>query len=141
MTLYWTQPTATTTQTPPCAITFRGESTAVAFDIFDSNATERPPDPLREHFRDRADWWREGTMFLSSPREIASHPAYQKIIAMGPRVVPFILEDLRDNGGDWYIALRLLVSDPPQITQDTAKSARKVVEMWLEWGRQRGYRL
>lgn len=93
------------------------------------------------HFRDLADWWREGTAFLSSPREKATHPAYERIIAMGPMVVPFILEDLRDNGGDWYIALRKLATDPPQITSETARSTQAVVETWLEWGRRHGYRL
>jgi hypothetical protein len=78
---------------------------------------------------------------LSSPTEIALHDAYQRIIDLGPGVVPFILEDLRDNGGDWYIALRRLVPDPPHINHETARSTQRVIETWLEWGRQHGYEL
>lgn len=108
-------------------------------------STRQKANPLRVRFRDLADWWREGTMFLSSPREIASHDAYQRIINMGPQVVPLILEDLRDHGGDWYIALRQLARqlevDPPEMSQETARSTRRIVKAWLEWGRQYGYRL
>lgn len=94
---------------------------------------------IRGRFDELAAWWREATQFLSSPTEIAQHAAYQRIIAMGSSVVPLILEDLRDNGGDWYIALRRLVSDPPFISQETARSTRRVIDTWLEWGRQHGY--
>jgi hypothetical protein len=96
---------------------------------------------LRVQFRILADWWRDATQFLSSPTDITSHEAYQRIIALGPRVVPLILEDLRDRGGHWYIALRRLVTDPPQIDQETARSSRAVVDVWLNWGRAHGYRL
>ena len=98
-------------------------------------------DPLRKQFRFAARRWREATRYLASPREIAIHESYQTIIDMGPGVVPFILEDLRDNGGQWYIALRRFVADPPEISQETARSTENVIATWLEWGRQHGYRI
>ncbi len=113
----------------------QGDAAEVAISV------RRGDDRLCREFHALADWWREATQFLSSPTEIADHEAYQRIIDIGPRVVPFILEELRDNGGDWYIALRRLVADPPTINQETARSTTKVVDTWLEWGRQRGYRL
>jgi hypothetical protein len=96
---------------------------------------------LGELFRNLADWWREGTQYLSSPSEIAAHVAYQRIISLGPGVIPYILEDLRDRGGDWYIALRLLATDPPRIPPETARNTRQVIQAWLDWGRDRGYAL
>lgn len=93
----------------------------------------------RDRFSVLADWWREATELFSSPSDIADHAAYQRIIAMGPAVVPFILEDLRDRGGKWYMALRSLVPDPPVIDSSAAGSAKRVRQLWLNWGREHGY--
>jgi hypothetical protein len=99
----------------------------------------RPIDWIEEKFQILVAWWREGTMYLSSPTESARHPAYQQVIAMGPAVIPLILRDLRDNGGNWYIALRNLVADPPYITAEAASNTQAVISEWLGWGRRHGY--
>lgn len=95
----------------------------------------------RELFHALADWWRDATLHLSSPSEIGAHPAYQKIIAMGEDAIPLILEDLRDRGGKWYMALRRMVTDPPVIDSASSGNTSRVKEIWLEWGRQHGYRV
>ena len=58
-----------------------------------------------DFFNTLVDWWRRDTAGLSSPSEKAAHPAYQLIIQMGERVVPFILMDLEEHGGDWYVPI------------------------------------
>ena len=76
----------------------------------------REPDveqSLNERFLRLADEWKSETAGLSSPRAIAGHPAYQKIIAMGKPVLPLIFRDLKRNGGWWYPALRTLTGANP----------------------------
>ena len=60
---------------------------------------------LRTTFRELADTWRGETGGLSSPMQIAAHPAYQCIIGMGEQALPYIFEELRERGGQWYVAL------------------------------------
>jgi hypothetical protein len=49
-------------------------------------------------FKKLADRWREETGHLSSPVQIAMHPAYQEIMSWGERALPYIFEDLRTRG-------------------------------------------
>ncbi len=57
--------------------------------------------------------WREETGGLSSPSQIAAHPAYQQIISMGRPVLPLIREELQASGGHWYVALHAITGDSP----------------------------
>jgi hypothetical protein len=64
-------------------------------------------------------------------------PAYQTIIAMGPGVIPFILEDLRRTHDLWLWALRFL-NRRVDIAADAGTHDDKV-RAWLAWGVERGY--
>src|SRR5580692_8176691 len=48
---------------------------------------------------DLIDQWRRETGHLSSIDRKATHPAYQAIIATGNRGVPYVLRELKSNGG------------------------------------------
>lgn len=89
-------------------------------------------------FQQLVDWWRRDTEGLSSPSEKAAHPAYQLIIQMGDKVVPFILADLKEHGGDWYIALRKITNARP-VSVGTSRNTADVVAAWLQWGRDNRY--
>ena len=66
------------------------------------------------------------------------HTAYQAIMAMGEAALPYILEDLRERGGQWYWALEHITRGRgPRI--DPAWATRQVKAAWFEWGRTRGY--
>ena len=93
---------------------------------------------LRDEFDDLADEWQRETGHVSSPVDIAMHPAYQRIIGFGPAVIPLILEDLRARGGQWYWALRALTGESP-VPMDAHGSIRVAKQAWLDWGQQRGY--
>jgi hypothetical protein len=83
-----------------------------------------------------AEWERE-TLFLSSTTDIVLHPAYQRIIGLGPAAVPLILGRMRERPGHWFWALRAITGeDPvqPEERGDLAKMARR----WLDWGAARG---
>ena len=93
---------------------------------------------LQERFLLLADEWKSETAGLSSPRAIAGHPAYQKIIALGEPVLPLIFRDLKSNGGWWYPALRTLTGANP--VPERAKGKPPLNDAaWLHWGQENGY--
>lgn len=67
------------------------------------------------------------------------HPTYQRIIGMGPRVVPLLLAELERKSGHWFWALHAITGANP-VPEDSEGNLRAMAEAWLEWGRQRGYR-
>lgn len=80
--------------------------------------------------------WKEETKFTSSLIEILMHPSYQRIIGLGPNVIPFILRELYDNGGLWFWALQSLTGENPVPEQDQGRPG-KMAEAWLQWGYQK----
>ena len=93
---------------------------------------------LRTYFATLADQWYEETGHLSSPSQIAMHPAYQRIIGLGPAAIPLVLDELRIVGGQWFWALRALAGESP-VPADSAGKIREAKEAWIRWGRSRGY--
>ena len=91
-----------------------------------------------EHFLKLLSEWRKETAFQSSPRIITSHPAYQQIIDIGKPALPFIFEDMRENGGWWYPALRAITGANP-VPKDARGNRALNDEAWLRWGREHGY--
>ena len=80
--------------------------------------------------------WRAETKYLSSVSKMVRHPAYQRIIGLGLPVVPLILEDLRQHGDHWLVALHRITGEDPAPPDATFGEA---VQAWLQWGRQKGY--
>jgi len=93
---------------------------------------------LERTFRALADTWREETRFLSSVPDRIMHPAYQRIIGLGPAVVPLLLRDLERQPAHWFWALRAITGEDPAARED-AGAVQKTTDAWLEWGRKRGY--
>lgn len=84
-----------------------------------------------------ADWWHETTDSLP-PRRKIEHTAYQRIIAYGEPMVPHILRDLRDRGGDWYVALKEITQEWP--IQPSDEGLRPLMrDAWYQWGVANGY--
>ena len=98
---------------------------------------DAPANP-ETRFRALADQWRRETGMLSSISQMAAHPAYQEIIAMGPDIIPLLLRELQERGGHWFPALRALSGENPA-PREYAGQIPKIRECWLEWGRQQGY--
>jgi hypothetical protein len=102
-----------------------------------SHLTYQDEESLRQAFEALAAKWRRETMMLSSSSEKVLHPAYQRIIGLGPAVIPLVLRELEQHGGHWFWALRALTGENPVKLED-AGQVRKMTEAWLEWGRQWG---
>jgi superfamily II DNA or RNA helicase len=91
-----------------------------------------------EHFLQLLSEWRKETAFQSSPRAITGHSSYQQIIDIGKPALPFIFEDMQENGGWWYPALRAITGDNP-VPREARGSRTLNDEAWLRWGQDRGY--
>lgn len=95
-----------------------------------------PSDPLGEQFRELAERWRNETGMLSSVDRMSMHPAYQRIIGLGPDVIPYILEDLRHAPDHWFWALVALTGADPAAGEDSMQAA---AQAWIDWGVAKGY--
>jgi hypothetical protein len=93
---------------------------------------------LPEVFNKLANRWHNEIDYLSSPSRIISNDAYLEIISMGKSVIPFILQDLQERGGDWYPALRILSGTDP-VPVNARGDVPRMKESWLRWGRDIGY--
>jgi len=93
-------------------------------------------DELEQMFNALAEQWRSDTILLSSVEKMAMHPAYQRIIGMGPKAVPLILRDLQAHPDHWFWALHAITGEDPVQPGDNFDRA---VQAWLEWGKKLGY--
>ena len=102
-----------------------------------SSYKEQRPDAskqMKKDFNRLAKKWKRETFHLSSIQQIVLHPAYQAVIAMGPKVIPYILHELEREPAFWYWALRHLTRSNP-VTAEMRGNVRAMTKAWLEWGR------
>jgi hypothetical protein len=93
---------------------------------------------LRPEFEKLAKQWKRETSIAGSLSKIVIHPAYQRIMAMGPEVIPLILRDLSESPAHWFWAMHNLVpkgSDPAE----GATTIKDATRAWLDWGKREGY--
>ena len=93
---------------------------------------------LGKTFHDLAERWRNETALLSSVTGMALHPAYQRIIGMGPAALPLILRELEQKPDHWFWALTAITGEDPVRPED-AGDVEKMSQDWLAFGRARGY--
>lgn len=93
-------------------------------------------DDEERKFRRLADQWLRETAHISSIKKACMHPAYQRIIGMGPAVVPYLLRELEQNPDHWFWALNAITEQDPASAEDSLDGAKMA---WLEWGREKGY--
>ncbi|MGI8576271.1 MAG: hypothetical protein ACR2MA_13325 [Egibacteraceae bacterium] len=94
-------------------------------------------EPLREEFEQFAQRWQHETLLESMVHRIAMHPDYQRIIGLGPDVVPLILDQMAERPGHWFWALFALTGEDPARDTTTIEDA---TEAWLAWAWARGLR-
>ncbi len=88
---------------------------------------------LRARFLELKRLWHRNVGLSSSTTDILSDMNYQEILALGPRVLPLILEDLSNEAGHWFAALQAMTGwTPPLEDNCTFEEARQA---WLQWGR------
>lgn len=89
-------------------------------------------------FKKLAESWHKDTDHHSFSYLITSHEAYLKIIGMGTTAIPFILRDLKERGGNWYVALRALSGQDP-VPLESKGNVPLMKKSWLRWGCDNGY--
>lgn len=94
-------------------------------------------DDPRSRFRELADEWERDTCFLSSTTKMVMHPAYQRIIGMGPAAIPLILRKLKENPDHWFWALQAITGHDPIESSDWG-DLRKMTDAWLGWADRSG---
>lgn len=78
--------------------------------------------------------WRRETMLLSSMNKKLMHPAYLRIIGLGPNALPYILAALKREPTYWFRALAAIAGEDPVPAN---ASFAEAVQAWIDWGRQR----
>lgn len=117
------------------------ESAVVDYAILD--VREHFGSPVSRHslaskFRDLAATWKRETAFTSSLHDIVMNTAYQRIIGLGPKVIPLILHELQRRPNHWFWALKALTAADPVKDEDRGDVA-KMAEAWIEWGKKVKY--
>ena len=90
---------------------------------------------IRAEFSSLANQWSQDTRHLSVISRAVAHPAHLRIVALGERALPLILEELRDRPNHWFFALNAIANVDPVPPGANVSMAR---EAWLEWGRRGG---
>ncbi len=105
--------------------------------VYFQSVVRRLEDPCVT-FDNLADKWERETKFSSSTIEMVLNPSYQKIIAMGKQVIPFILNRLKSKPDHWFWALEI-ISDQNPVPESKNGNFNEMVEAWLDWGKVNGF--
>jgi hypothetical protein len=99
---------------------------------------------LKERFRQFASEWRQNRNSLSSTAwDNVAIPGYQRIIGMGDKAIPFILEEIQTElksgePDDWFVALWAISGENP-VPEESRGNLKQMASAWLQWGARRGY--
>jgi hypothetical protein len=90
---------------------------------------------VEQRFRRLESIWTMETGYLSDPKEIVNHPAFQAIIRLGDPVVPFMMRDLEELPRLWVWALPEITGADPVPASDRG-NIRRMSAAWLQWGKE-----
>jgi len=82
--------------------------------------------------------WKKETQFISAIDDMAMNEHYQKIMSMGPKVVPLILRRLKASPDFWFWALHHITGARP-VKKSERGNLQKMTDAWLRWARANGY--
>jgi len=93
---------------------------------------------MEEKFIRLADTWEDETKLMSSMNDIVTNQTHLQIVAMGPDVVPLILQRICHHPGWWFEALRFLTGQDP-VPENARGKLLEMTAAWLKWGEENGY--
>ena len=100
-------------------------------------STTHVAESVHGRFQQLKDDWKSKTRHLSNTAQISLVFSYQKIIGMGPAVVPLILAEMEKEPDHWFWALEAITGESPVADSD-AGDVEASARAWVEWGRQKG---
>jgi hypothetical protein len=106
-------------------------------ELLDPSVTVAQERTLSERFHRLAAEWKGQSRFLSNSAQMAMLKPYQRIIGMGPPVVPLILAELRREPDQWFWALESITGENP-VPPEAMGSVRQMAQAWVGWGEQQG---
>src|SRR5260370_26385465 len=92
---------------------------------------------LEVQFQSLVRQWKEERGPSSSTTELAMCPSYQRIIGLGPAVVPLLLRSLERAPDHWFWALKAITRADP-VPPPHRGQVRDRAQDWLACGRQQG---
>lgn len=92
---------------------------------------------VKSEFARLADEWMAGTKYTSSTTVQILHPAFQRAIALGPKVLPYMLAHMESTGAPWFAALQALTGENPVQESDLGRP-KKMRQAWLSWAEAKG---
>jgi len=116
----------------------RSEPQQVVYDIREIDAPSVIVDEALQQsvrFRDLMTKWRSERRATSSITAMAMCDAYQRMIGMGPSVIPFIIAQLRSEGEEpdqWFWALQVLSEIDP-VSEEDRGDFTKMAAAWISW--------
>jgi len=94
---------------------------------------------LEQEFAELTERWQRETRGLSAIDDIAMHPAYQRIMALGKPALPLILRELERKPHHWFWALTMIVGEKySPVPPEHAGRVSAMRADWLQWGRDSG---
>jgi len=93
---------------------------------------------VAREFHELVSRWRKETRILSSIQAKIFNRNYQRIVGMGPSVLPLIFSELAERGGQWYWALECITGDNPALGMTSVPEVKKA---WLDYALQRNFLL
>jgi len=92
---------------------------------------------IKPEFENLVKVWKKATVHYSFVRQKIVHPAYLRIVGMGEKAIPFILQELKERpSASWFPALEAISGND---AAQAAKTVDEAVQSWLNWGKQQSY--
>ncbi len=93
---------------------------------------------IKKEFLIFKDSWLNEIMLSSNTSDIINNKHYYSIIKLGKDVIPYILEDLRQNNNHWFSALTKITGDNP-VPVEHLGNISKMTNDWIAWGKTNGW--
>lgn len=82
------------------------------------------------NFYDYLEKWEQNTMFYSMSSQIINEDNFKKIVSMGEKVVPFIIEELKKGPSLLVWALNSIYNE--RISDDPNTTIEKACKLWVK---------
>lgn len=92
----------------------------------------------RVDFNRLASKLKEDFKYSSNMGAMVDHPAHKEIVEAGESVIKLILQDMQKDAWHWFITLWLITGEVV-IKEEHRGIVPKMIDDWLEWGRENGY--
>lgn len=99
-----------------------------------------PPTEAERRVRALVAQWRKETVFDSAPK--TNQASFREIVEMGEEAIGPLLRVLQEEPSWVALALDEIVEErgyPNPVLEEDWGVITRIVDTWLEWGRERGY--